>query len=451
MNIAASALILLARRYSELAKDMAVHESNPKRAKELEEISIACAHVPEYPASSFLEAVQMYWFMHIGVTLESNSDAFGPGFIDLYLQPFYCRDIVSGTLTKARAREILECLFIKMYSHYTTPTFLDENATFVYFCNVQLGGDNPNELSVLILDILDDLHLFQPLVQVFISSNTPDWFLSRVCRAIRKGTGYPAVFNLDSIRAQLVDQGISKDDAQSSAGVVGCVETICIGKECLFTVGYLNSVKPLELALNNGVDPLSGLQIGPLTGNPLTFHSVEDLLQAYDKQLSFMVNVKCEMDWQIEQACASRYPTPLRSYLISGCIQSGKLLEEGGAKYNTSAIAATAFGTVVDSITAIANSVFGEFCCLTMEEVLQALRTNYQGENNERVRQILASQPKWGNNMQLVDAIALRVKRILHNVIEGRSNYRGGKYHVEFLSVTSHICFGEKTGATPDG
>ncbi|KAH3759939.1 glycyl radical protein [Pelomyxa schiedti] len=450
MLISCTALISLAHRYASCALQLASQCEQPERRNELQQIAHVCNRVPENPPSTLWEAIQFYWFLHMGTTLESNSDALGPGFIDRYLAPFYFSDVYEKkTITHQFARELLEGLVLKLYAHYTTPTTLGENATYVYFSNLQLGGDNPNELSAIFLDILDDLHLFQPLSQVFISQKTPDWFLHRACRAIRHGTGYPAVFNLDSIRSQLRNHGCSSEDAMSNGGVVGCVETICVGKECLFTVGYLNATKPLELALNNGVDPLTGQSVGPATGDPTKFTSLQDVLDAYVAQFRNMVRVKVAGDFDIETQAARRWPTPFRSVIIDGCVENHALLEFGGAKYNSSAIAVSCFGSTVDSLVALDQVVFSKKL-LPMSAVLEALRSDFAGCDNS-VHTLLSSQPKWGNDCDTADNIAIQLERLLRGEIDGRKNFRGGVYRAEFLSVTAHISFGSSTGATPNG
>jgi formate C-acetyltransferase len=345
MNIACDAIVNFAKRYSIKAKELSEKEENPNRKKELEKISYICNRVPAYPPENFWEALQYYWFIHLGVIIEYNTwDSFNPGRLDQHLYPFYINDIKKGELTKEKAKELLQAFWIKFNNQPAPPKVgvtAKESNTYTDFCLINIGGLNEvgentvNELSYLILDVIDEMRLLQPSSMIQISEKTPDEFLLRALKIIKTGFGQPSIFNTDAIIKELLRQGKSLKDARSG-GASGCVESGVFGKECYILTGYLNLVKILELTLNNGVDPLSGNKIGLETGEFLDYISYDDFFNAYKKQLKYFIDIKINGNRLIEQLWSKYLPTPFMSILIDDCITNGKDYNDGGARYNTS-------------------------------------------------------------------------------------------------------------------
>ena len=458
MDIACDAAILFAERHATLAEEMASAEADPRRREELSRIAAVCRRVPALPPRNLWEALQMYWFVHLGTITELNGwDAMTPGHLDQHLQPFYAQGLEEGTLTREQAKELIACFWIKVNNHPAPPKVgvtAKESGTYNDFTNINLGGltregaSGASELSSLILEVADELHVLQPQASVHISDKTPERFLREACRVIRKGRGYPSVFNADATVLEMLRAGKRIEDAREG-GCSGCVETGAFGKEAYILTGYLNVPKVLELVLNNGVDPLTGEAVGPPTGAAAGFGSFEQLYAAFEKQLEWVVDLKVRVNNFIERMFADHSPAPFLSVVISDCIAKGRDYYDGGPRYNTNYIQCCGIGTVTDSLSAIDTHVFAEKA-VDMPKLTDALSRNFQGE--EGLRQRLRNRtPFFGNDDPAADAIMQRVYHSLFSAIDGRPNTKGGVYHLNMLSTTCHVYFGKMLGATPDG
>ncbi|MFZ2330363.1 MAG: trans-4-hydroxy-L-proline dehydratase [Atribacterota bacterium] len=458
MSICADAIVALANRYAQLAEKIAVQEENLSRKKELHTISEVCRQVPAYAPRNFWEALQMYWFVHIGVISELNTwDSFNPGHLDQHLLPFYEQGLSSGTLNREKAKELLECLWIKFNNQPAPPKVgvtLAESGTYTDFANINSGGltpqgeDGVNEVTYLILEVIDEMRLLQPSTNIQLSQKSPDLFLKRACEIIRKGWGQPSVFNSDLVISELLRQGKSITDAREG-GTSGCVETGAFGKEAYILTGYFNLVKVLEVTLYNGFDPKSNKQIGPTTGDSRTFTSYEELFTAFRKQLHYFIEIKMKGNNIIEQLYAQNMPAPFLSLIISDCLEKGVDYNAGGARYNTNYLQGVGIGTITDSLSAIKYHVFDKKH-ISMDTLLSILADNYRGEL--KARQLLKQDtPRYGNDDDYADTIMQEVFEAFYQEVEGRSNTKGGKYCINMLPTTCHIYFGSVIGATPDG
>ena len=458
MDICADALIHFAQRHAERARELSRREGDTRRRAELERIADNCSRVPAFAPEDFWEAVQYYWFVHLGVTTELNPwDAFSPGKLDQHLYPFYRKGLDDGTLTREQAEELLQCLWIKFNNQPAPPKVgvtAEESNTYNDFAQVNLGGvkedgsDGVNDVSYLILDVVEQMRLLQPSSSVHVSKKSPDRFLKRAAEIIRTGFGQPSVFNSDLVVQEMVRVGKSIVDARNG-GTSGCVETGAFGKENYNLSGYLNMPKVLEITLNDGVDPRTGRKLGPRTGAPGQFGSFEQLFEAYQRQLDHFVGIKVRGNNLIERLYAKYLPVPSLSLLIDDCIATGKDYHDGGARYNTTYIQGVGLATMADALTAVKHHVFDKRT-LTMEQLLAALRDDFQG--HERVRLMLLNKtPKYGNDHDEADRVMVMVFNSYHDAIDGRSNTRGGRYHVNLLPTTVHVYFGSVVGATPDG
>jgi pyruvate formate-lyase/glycerol dehydratase family glycyl radical enzyme len=458
MDIAADAMILFAERHAVLAGEMAETESDPTRKTELMRIRDVCSRVPARAPRDFHEALQMYWFCHLAVITELNGwDSFCPGHLDQHLRPFYQRGLADGTLTRESAKELLECFFVKFNNHPAPPKVgvtAAESGTYTDFANINLAGltrdgeDGSNDLSFLLLEVIDEMHLLQPSQNVQVSERTPDAFLKEACRVIRKGYGYPSVFNADQVVAELLRQGKSIEDAREG-GTSGCVEAGAFGKEAYILTGYFNLPKVLEITLHNGVDPRSGKQIGPTTGDPKEFAGFGELVAAFDSQLRHFLDIKLRGNDVIEATYAAEMPAPFLSLITDDCIKRGLDYNEGGARYNTSYIQGVGIGTITDSLAAIRKHVFEERS-VSMERLLEGLAGDFAQDDDLR-RLLLNRSPKWGNDDDKADELMRVVFDLFFDAVDGRPNLRSGTYHVLMLPTTCHIYFGSVTGATPDG
>ncbi|NLK41631.1 MAG: formate C-acetyltransferase/glycerol dehydratase family glycyl radical enzyme, partial [Planctomycetes bacterium] len=348
MNLAIEAVLTLARRYSEYAAELAKKEHNPARRKELETISAVCKHVPAYAPRTFHEALQAYWFIHLAVITELNVwDSYNPGRLDQHLYPFYKRQIEEGALTTEQAKELLQCFWIKFNNQPAPPKVgitEEQSGTYTDFALINIGGVDPatgadavNEVSYLMLDVVEQMRLVQPSACIQISAKNPERFLKRACRVIRCGFGQPSVFNTDVIIREMLHDGKTMFDARSG-GPSGCVETSSFGKESCTLTGYCNWPKIFELALNNGVDPRTGKQVGPKTGDAEMFESFEQVMQAYEKQLAYFIDLKVKGNNVIERLYARYLPAMMLSVLTDDCIRKGRNYHNGGPRYNTTYI-----------------------------------------------------------------------------------------------------------------
>ena len=458
MAISCDAAILFAERHAELAEQMAAKEQNPQRKHELEKIAEVCHWVPAHAPRDLWEAIQMYWFVHLGTVTELNGwDSMNPGHIDQHLFPFYQKGIADGTLTRDQAKELISCLWIKFNNQPAPPkvgvTAL-ESGTYNDFTNINIGGVDrngnsaTNELSYMILEVQEELHELQPGLSIHIAENTPDDFLLAGIKVIRQGHGYPSVFNPDTYVKELVREGKTLEDAREG-GCSGCIEVGAFGKEAYLLTGYLNTPKILEITLNNGVDPETGKKLGLETGDPRLFKTFDELYEAWHKQMTYFVNLKLSVNNYIERMFSLYAPATFLSLYIDDCIEKGKDYYSGGARYNTTYIQCTGLGTITDCFTTLKKHVF-EDQRFTMDEILEACATNW-GQSEKMRLYIRNHTPFFGNDDEYADAIAVRVYDDLVSAIEGRPNTRGGKTQLNMLSTTCHNYFGSVCGATPNG
>jgi formate C-acetyltransferase len=365
--------------------------------------------------------------------------------------------VEGGSLDREQAKELLESLWIK-FNNQTAPPKVGvtalESGTYNDFSNINIGGlrrdssDGVNELSYLLLEVIDEIHLLQPGCNVQVSHKTPDAFLKEACRLIRKGYGYPSVFNTDETVMEMVRVGKRIEDAREG-GCSGCIETGAFGKEAYILTGYLNVPKILELTLNNGIDPLSGKKISIQTGEASEFKSFESLVKAFKKQLEYIVDIKIKGNNYIERIYAKQMPAPFLSVLIDDCIENGRDYYDGGPRYNTNYIQCCGIGTITDSLSALKKHVFDEKQ-FELTRLVDILNHNFEGE--EITRQFLMNKtPFYGNDDDEADDIMRAIFELLFQTIDGKKNTKGTTYHMNMLSTTCHVYFGKKLGATPNG
>ena len=458
MAVSCDAAILFAERHALLAEKMAEEEKDERRKQELKKIAEVCHWVPAHAPRDLWEAIQMYWFVHLGTVTELNGwDSMNPGHIDQHLMPFYQKGLDDGTMTREKAKELLCCLWIKFNNQPAPPkvgvTAL-ESGTYNDFTNINIGGIDrngksaANELSYIILEIQEELHQLQPGLSIHIAHDTPDDFLLEGIKVIRQGHGYPSVFNPDTYVREMMRAGKSEEDAREG-GCSGCIEVGAFGKEAYLLTGYLNTPKILEITLNNGIDPETGKRLGLQTGDPKKFTSFEQLYEAWRQQMAYFVNLKLSVNNYIERMFSLYAPATFLSLYIDDCIEKGKDYYSGGARYNTTYIQCTGLGTLTDCFTTLKKHVF-EDKRYTMEQILEAVADNFKG--NEVMRQYIRYHtPFFGNDDDYADTIAMRIYEDLVKAIEGRPNTRGGKTHLNMLSTTCHNYFGSVFGATPNG
>jgi len=458
MMISCDAVIGFAGRYSEILKDFSEKESDPARNNELNRMALICGKVPANKPETFHEALQYYWFVHIGVITELNPwDSFNPGRLDQHLFPFYEKEIANGILTKEKARELLSAFWIKFNNHPAPPKMgvtARESNTYTDFALINTGGVTPdgkdavNELSYLILDVVEEMRILQPSSMVQVSKKNPDKFVERAVKIVKTGFGQPSIFNTDAIIQELTSQGKSIEDARNG-GASGCVESGAFGTESYILTGYFNLAKILEITLNNGSDPRMGKFIGVKSGDPESFNDFEDVLKAFEKQVKHFADIKIEGNNIIGNLYSEYMPAPFLSTLIDDCIKNGVDYNSGGARYNTSYIQGVGTGTVTDSLASLKYNVF-EKKRISMSELLSALKADFSGY--ESIKEIVSDEtPKYGNDDDRADSVIPNVFSIFYQAVNERPGPRRSLHRINLLPTTSHVYFGSVTGALPDG
>lgn len=458
MEICCDALISFAHRYSKKLFELASIEKDKQRKNELETLAGICERVPANAPCTFWEALQYYWFVHLGVITELNTwDSFNPGRLDQHLYPFYKRDIESGLLTEESAKELLQSFWVKFNNQPAPPKIgvtAAESGTYTDFCLINVGGVTPegedatNDLTYVILDVIEEMRLLQPSSMVQVSKKNPDRLLKRAMKIVKTGFGQPSIFNTDAIIQEMLRHGKSLIDARCG-GASGCVETGAFGKEAYILTGYFNLVKVLEITLNNGFDPRTQKQIGIKSGDPNSFNTFDELINAYEQQLNHFINIKIKGNIIIERIYANYMPAPFMSILIDDCILKGKDYNAGGARYNTSYVQGVGLGTITDSLSSIKYNVFDKKN-FAMDKLLDVLKNNFK-DDKELQNKLLFETPKYGNDDDYTDDITKQIFEIYFNAVDGRPNTKGGHFRINLLPTTSHVYFGSVTGATPDG
>ncbi len=452
----ADAAIAFAHRYVGLARELAHECKDAVRREELENISRTCARVPEHPAESLHEALQSFWFVHLILNLESNSYAISPGRFCQYIYPFYRADLDRGKIDEVTAQELINCLWIKFNELTIVKAASSAKAsnTYVDFQNLNIGGlradgrDGTNDVSFFCLNALDALRLPQPQLSCLISSKTDKEFLMRACEVIRGGTGMPAMFNDDVKIISLLSSGKTLHDARNG-GVNGCVEVNAQGCDNMASTGYVNLVKCLELALNDGVSMTSGKQLGPRTGNVDDFKTFADIWQAYARQLEAAVALKVSYDDAAREVFSECCPVVFTSLVMDDCIAKGKDFHQGGARYNAPMMCGVGLGTLADSLAAIKQFCFttGQY---SLADLRDALLDNFASQPLLQ-KQLWKSGPKFGNNDDTVDHFAADAVILFSEILAGHINVYGEAYAANMIPTTTHIPMGYATAATPDG
>jgi formate C-acetyltransferase len=458
MEIAANAIILFAHRHADKLGELANGSVTGQRKKELLEMAAICRDVPAHAPRTFHEALQYYWFIHLGVITELNPwDSFNPGRLDQHLYPFYKQGLEDGSLTKESVTELLQAFWIKFNNHPSPPKVgvtAQESNTYTDFCLINLGGVKPdgsdgvNELTFLILDVIEEMRLLQPSSMVQISEVNPDSFIHRAMKITKTGFGQPSYFNTDAIVKELTGQGKSIEDARNG-GASGCVEAGAFGTEAYILTGYFNLAKVLEITLHNGIDPLTGKMIGLETGPAENFKDFDELLDAYSRQLKHFIDIKIDGNNRIEKIFMEYMPVPFLSLLIDDCIHNGKDYNAGGARYNTSYIQGVGLGSITDSLTALKYQVFDKKK-ISMNGMLKALSKNFVDFEELRF-ELIYNTPKYGNDDDYADVQAKSVFEYFYNAVNGRPTERGGITRINLLPTTSHVYFGSVIQALPDG
>ena len=458
MDIVCDAMIRYAERYAERLEELAAEEKDPVRKKELEKMAAICRRVPAHAPTTVHEALQHYWFIHLGVVTELNPwDSFNPGRLDQSLYPLYKKQLEEGTVTQEEVYEMLQSFWVKFNNHPSPPKVgvtAEESNTYTDFCFFFVGGvkedgsDGVNEMSYILLDVIREMRLLQPSSMIQVSKKNPDRFIRAAVEIIKTGFGQPSVFNTDALVQEMLRAGKDVRDARNG-GCSGCVETGAFGTEAYILTGYFNLPKILELTLNDGFDKRTGKQIGLKTGTATDYRTYEELFAAYKAQVQHFMRIKLTGNNIIERIFMKYMPVPFLSVLIEDCIRNGKDYMCGGARYNSSYVQGVGLGSITDMLTALRYHVYDKKT-IAMETMEKALANDFKGFE-ELQYQLVYHTPKYGNDDDYADEQEVQVFDMYYDVLSGHKSPRGADYRVNMLPTTCHVYFGKVTGATPDG
>ena len=454
--IACDAMVLLGKRYAKRAKQMAAKESDSVRKQELQTIAEVCTRIPGQAPETFYEALQMVWFGQVAHFLEENAPSYSPGRIDQYFLPYYEKDLAEGLLTEDSAKELLYCFLLKFNE---IPWLLNEFASMYYagymaFQNICVGGQKPqggdatNELSYMILDCAQHLQLYQPSFAARIHNKSPQTYLNKIGEVVKTGIGFPANHFDDTTIKMLLSYGVDPADAKDYC-LVGCVEPGISGRLYQWSAVCLTNFPiAVEFALTNGVQLVSGNQLGLETGDPESFLTFEDFEAAVKKQLSHLMRVTAITTVITQQAHRDHLPKPIVSGVMDGCVESGKDVMMGGAKYNSGPgviIAGTA--DYANSMAAVKKLVY-EDKSVSMGQLCEAMTKNFEGF--EAIHKLCSQVPKYGNDDDYVDDFARDVIDFISHEIK---SYQGlyAPLALGTLPVSSHTPQGLVVGAQPSG
>lgn len=456
--ISCGAVIRFAGRYAALAEEMAEKEDSEIRKKELLKIAENCRRVPENPPRSFYEALQFVWFVQLLFHVESNSSANCFGRFDVYMAPFYQRDTAFGILTEERAKELIECLYIKATELLSLRPndYSKDFAGYPLWQILMIGGvdgngrDVTNPVSYLVLDAAAEIQLAQPAIALRVHDATPEPLFRKAVKMVQAGMANPAFFNDKAAIPLVLKKGGTLEEARNWV-IIGCIEPHQGGggTDASPSAGYLNLPKCLELVLHNGIDPLTGKQLGPRTGDPKQFRSKEEVMEALTAQMHYFWDLIHTGFNRVIPYHATRLPAIFASDVIEGCIEKGKPVQRGGAQHTYSGIFPTGPASLTDSLAALFQAVFEEKI-VTMERLIHALDHNFAGE--ERLRLYLLNRvPKFGNNIPAVDELHCRILHDCTSYTQTFRDARGGRYCLCNQAQTVNVTQGSRLGATPDG
>ncbi|MDR3560753.1 MAG: glycyl radical protein [Negativicutes bacterium] len=454
--LACQGIITLAQRYSDKAAELARSQTDPVRKAELLEIARICRKVPEQPPETFAEAMQTVWFTQLGSILSENSLALNLGRFDQYMYPYYAADVKTGAVTAEKAQELIESLWLKLsewvwvISSNTAKFFAGYNS----FQNLTVGGrtrdgrDATNELSYMCLQATENVKTHQPGLSVRIHPDSPDEFLLAVCRLISAGTGFPAVHNDRVGSEMLLAAGLSPEDARDWSNC-GCVVPHFRKVGEWTSAVSINLAAAVEYALNSGRSRITGLDMGLPEKPAAEFQSYEEVKAAYYKQLAYLIKHSVIGSVTAQKIHAEMVPRPYLSLLVDGCMDKGKDLSRGGAKYNVGPVL-TGIGVAdsANSLAMIKKLVFEERK-YTLQEICQALDADWEGY--QQLRQAALACPKYGNDLDDVDSIAVEISEFYYKEIKSYKDYFGSPFNSAFMGISNYIPAGSAIGATPDG
>lgn len=463
--ISCKAVIKFAHRYADHAESLANVEKDEKRKEELLHIRDILLKVPENPAESYYEALESFWIIQLVISIESNGHAISPGRFDQYIYPFLKKDLDEGKIDQDYAQELLNCLWVKFNDiskirDYTTTLAF---SGYGMFQNLIVGGqtrdakDACNLLTYMCIDATGEVRMPQPSFSARVWTGSSQKYLMHTAKLTRQGLGFPAFYNDEVIIPSLISRGVDIEDARDYA-IVGCVEPQASGKtDGWFDAAFFNLAKVLEITLNNG--KVDGKQLGPVTGDLESFEDIDQVIEAYKKQIAYFVGQMVLADNCVDLAHRNRASLPFVSCLMDDCIEVGKSIQEGGAHYRSSGPLGVGVANIGDSFMAMKKLIFEEKK-FSLKDLKNALDNDYGRECDdpkdqkfyEKLRLMIVNRaPKFGNDIDEVDELTRLGAQIYCKEVEKYTNIRGGQFLPALYPVSNNVHLGEQVLATPDG
>ncbi len=460
------AVVAFARRYADLALNMAEKETSQERRTELLEMNRVLNKIPYEGAESFYEAVQSLWLLHLILQIESNGHSLSYGRMDQYLNPFYEKDLAAGTITQDKAVELLTNLWLKTYTINKIRSWSHTrfSAGSPLYQNVTVAGqtidgkDAVNPMTHLILKSVARTRLPQPNLTVRYHKGLSDEFMLECVEVVRLGFGMPAFNSDEIIIPSFIEKGVAKEDAYNYSAI-GCVEVAVPGKWGYRCTGmsFLNFPKSLMIALNNGVDIESGKQVCRGIGHFRDMSGFDEVMAAWDRIIREFTRHSIIIDSCADSVLERDTADILCSALCDDCIDRGLNLKEGGAVYDFISDLQVGIANLADSLAAIKKCVF-EDRSFSPAELWEALQENFEGERGETIRQVLIHEaPKYGNDDDYPDSLIREAYNIYLDELSKYKNTRygrgpiGGVYYGGTSSISANVPQGAGTTATPDG
>lgn len=443
VEIVYRAIIHLAQRFAVQARRLLPYY--PDHAARLMAVAANCDQVPARAPQTFHQALQFVWLMHELIEMEGEMVR-SMGHLDRTLYPYYRADVEAGRITREQAKELLKFMWFK---YHARTRGRQNGKNFLLGGQDRNGCDVTNELTALALEAYEELNVPDPKLSVRFFPGTPDWLYRRVADLIRRGHNSFVLMNDDPAIAAMLKRGKTLADARTYLPI-GCYEPAVDGCEVGCTMNLVvNLAKGVELALHDGLDPLSGQQVGPRTGDPRRFTTFEQLWSAYQTQIEWLLQRCADYVGAHERQWPAINPSPVIAATIDDCLARGQDIGQGGARYNSVGVVGVALANAADSLLALKQVVFEERR-YTIAEVLAALEADFEGY--EPLRQYLLNRvPKWGNNDPHADELARRIADHYCDTVHTLTNARGGPLQAALFTLEFQLTFGSATGALPDG
>ncbi|MBU5312856.1 formate C-acetyltransferase/glycerol dehydratase family glycyl radical enzyme [Tissierella carlieri] len=454
--ITSEGIITLAKRYSQKAKEMAIEEKDKIRKRELLNIAEICNKVPENPPTTFYEAIQFIWFTQVGGIISENPLALNVGRFDQFMYPYYKSDIEKGIITKDQIQELIEAYWIKLSEWVWTisANTAEFFAGYNQFQNLTIGGktrdgkDATNDLSYMSLKATERIKTHQPGLSVRIHQDCPSEFLEAVTHLVSKGTGFPAIHSDNAGYQMLINAGYEPEDARDWNNC-GCVVPHFRKTGEWTSAVNINFTAALEFTLNQGISRITKEKIGLDEKDPKTFETYKEVEDAFYKQFDNLIKHSVIATLLAQKLHKEMVPRPFLSSCIEECILQGKDLVDAGAKYNLGPVL-TGIGLAVtsNSLAVIKKLVF-EDKVTTMENLINALDANWEGYDD--LRKLALDVPKYGNDMDYVDDIAIKMANHYYKEGHKYKDINGNNFNTAFMGISNYLPTGKVVGATPCG